>query len=201
MDVQNNLTPGNTSLAHGKPFLLAFSACLIIGYVLYFLALWQSETPPAWVGRLIEGMRQSIKAIETAARISDHPFPAQVMILYASLSTLVLTAYFVYCVFAREDIRRAFNDRFEERLAVIGVTAATRWKIAFAGLFIALCSFSLFPLLLFVHDSGRPSWRVLMFFSPSVGSASFLLLASGVAAWGITLGMWLISQSAVHSKQ
>jgi hypothetical protein len=64
----------------GRPYLVSICAHVIFGYTLYEVALLQSP-PQEWALTAIERLKPTFGALETAARLSEHPFPAQVMIL------------------------------------------------------------------------------------------------------------------------
>lgn len=79
-----------------RPLVVSFFAHVILGYSLYFVALWQTA-PPVWTLNYIEQLKPTLGALETAARLSERPFPAQMMILYAVLSSPMLgMCYFSY---------------------------------------------------------------------------------------------------------
>jgi hypothetical protein len=91
-----------------------------------------------WALDWIEQLKPTFGALDTAARLSDHPFPTQVMILYAFLSTPLLGLYWVYYCFLAyhlaQDTHRGLCEKwgptgfpFTMRLkfAAIGVTALT----------------------------------------------------------------------------
>ena len=69
-----------TESAQRRPLLVSFFVHVILGYSLYVVALWQTA-PPVWALNYIEQLKPTLGALETAARLSDRPFPAQVMIL------------------------------------------------------------------------------------------------------------------------
>lgn len=90
-----------------RPFVESLLVHMVIGYILYVVALTQSE-PPAWAIGYIEQLTPTIHALETAARLSDHPFPAQVMILYSVISAVLLTMLGIYSVYFVKEIRPIF---------------------------------------------------------------------------------------------
>ena len=75
-----------------RQLLVIFIVHMVIGYSLYFVALTPIE-PPVWATGYIEQLKPTLGALETAARLSDRPFPAQVMILYTVISSVLLTMY------------------------------------------------------------------------------------------------------------
>ena len=176
------------SLAHGRPFLVSFMVNVVLGYALYFIALAQSE-PPTWAIGLIEHLKPTVKALQTAARLNAHPFPAQVMILFAAISSVPLTVSFIYYAFFVKQIRQELHQRLCERAQQLGVTAKLRLKFAVSGVFVWILSISLFPMLLLVQDPTSISWRAAGFFSTSIFSVTFLLLASGITALAFVLGL------------
>src|ERR1043165_8577339 len=89
-----NPDPSRTESAQRRPLLVSFFAHVILGYSLYFVALWQIA-PPVWALNFIEELKPTLGALETAVRLSDRPFLAQVMILYAIPSSILLGMYFI----------------------------------------------------------------------------------------------------------
>jgi|CXWL01.1.fsa_nt_gi preprotein translocase subunit SecY len=199
MAVTNPSAP--RSLASGRPFLVGFLVNVVIGYTVYFVALAHPEPPP-WAISYIEQLKPTVKALDIAARISDRPFPAQVMILYAAISAVLLTLYFIYCAFFVTHIRQEFHRRLCERAQQLGVTAKLRLKFAYAGVFMLIISSSLFPMLFYIlgQDPTNISWRAAAFFSPSIASVAFLLLVSGLTALAFVFGPWGIYASTCSFK-
>lgn len=187
-DSRESIDVSPNSLAHGGPFLKGFIVNLVLGYVLYFIAGVLHE-PPMRVSTFIEYLKPTIKALDTAAHLSENPFPAQVVILYAPVSAVLLAAYFIYCTFFVKKIRQELYKHLCERMQLLGVTPKQRLKLAGNGIFVLIISLSLFPMGLLIQDPDNISWRAAGFFSTSVFSVGFLLLTSGVVALGFILGL------------
>lgn len=200
MDIMNNeeknttpatkLEPTN-SLAHGGPFLTGFLVNTALGYVLYFITLALPE-PPAWALGVIEYLKPTIKVLDTAARLNDRPFAAQVTILYAAFSAVPLAAYFLYLAFFVKKIRQAFRRRLHERMQELGgPTVKLRLKLVGAGAITLFFPAVVFPMIFSFH--WPPIGRVVVSsFSTSIFSASILLLMSGLAAFSFITGLAVI---------
>jgi hypothetical protein len=185
--------------AHSRPFWAGLLVNVVIVYSLYFLALAQGE-PPTWAVEYIELLKPIVKALNTAARISHHPFPAQVMILYAAVSAVLLSVYFVYCAFFVKHIREELCRRFSEWMQQFdGGTARQRLKFAGTGVFFILVT-PLWPLILMILSSENIGWREVGLFSPSIGSSTILLLMPIHTAVSCVLGQWFIYVSMRSCK-
>jgi hypothetical protein len=132
MTVTNpDLSP--TGSAVQRQLLVSISAHAILGYSLYFVAVMQTA-PPVWAVNIIEQLKPTLGALDTAARLSQHPFPAQVMILYAVLSSLLLGMYWVYYMFFVNHIIGQESYRGVcERLQQTGFTVKDRLAVGFVG--------------------------------------------------------------------
>lgn len=132
MTVTNpDLSP--TESAGQRQFLVSISAHAILGYSLYFVAVMQTA-PPVWAVNIIEQLKPTLGALDTAARLSQHPFPAQVMILYAVLSSLLLGMYWVYYMFFVNHILGQESYRgMCERLQQTGFPVKKRLAVGFFG--------------------------------------------------------------------
>jgi hypothetical protein len=97
-----------------RPLLVSFFSHVILGYSLYVVALMQTA-PPVWAVNFIEQLKPTLGALDTAARLSQHPFPAQVMILHAVLSSLLLGMYWVYYLFLVKHVRQEMYRRLCEQ--------------------------------------------------------------------------------------
>ena len=93
-----NPDPSRTVSAQLRPLQVSVYVHVILGYSLYMVALLQT-TPPLWALDFIEQLKPTLGALQTAARLSEHPFPAQMMILYAVLSSVLLGMYWAYSLF------------------------------------------------------------------------------------------------------
>jgi hypothetical protein len=185
--------------ATSRPFWAGLLVNLVLGYSLYFIALAEQK-PPTWAIGYIELLKPTVTALNTAARVSDHPFPAQVMILYAAVSAVLLSVYFVYCAFFVKHIREELCRRFSEWMQQFdGGTARQRLKIAGTGVFFLLLTL-LYPLILTALSSENIGWREVGFFSPSIGSGTILLLMPIHTAVSCVLGLWCIYVSKHSCK-
>jgi hypothetical protein len=209
-------------LAENRPFWMGFLVNVLLGYSIYFVALAQSE-PPGWAIGYIEQLKPTLTALETAARLSDRPFPAQVGILYVAISTVLLTVYYLCCAFLVTHIRQGFHRRLCKRVLEVGeavfsesmytehrkpaaqlpqevrVTAKLRLKFAGMGIIWTLVALA-FPVLLMLQDPSSISYRAVGFFSTSLLSFTVLLLLSGIAAVATVIGPWLIYVSGCSFK-
>lgn len=213
-------------LAYGRPILLGFLLYVVIGYALYFVALAQPE-PPAWAIDYIEQLKPTIKALDTASQISDRPFPAQLMIFYVTIGTVLLTIYVIFCAFFVKHIRRELYRRQCERIQEVGeaffsrstdvgrrdpmseqatgtkVSPKLRLKLAAMGIFLTIVSLVPFPMVLTTRDSTNISWRAVAFFSPNFSSVTCLLVASSSVALGCLcgLGYLCLSVSSLQCRE
>lgn len=199
-----------------------------IGYALYVVALAQS-TPPAWAIDYIEQLKPTVKALDVAVRLSDRPFPAQVLILYAMVMTALQATYYIFCTFFVKRMRLELEQRVYERVQKWGdavfsaattyresrahtgvppqevrVTPKMRLKFAGMGVVMVLAALS-FPVVLVAQDPTDISWRAQGFFSPSFLSVTVLLIVSNAVALACMLGPWFIytavgSYIAIESK-
>jgi len=64
-----------TGSAVQRQLLVSISAHAILGYSLYFVAVMQTAQP-VWAVNIIEQLKPTLRALDTAARLSQHPFPA-----------------------------------------------------------------------------------------------------------------------------
>jgi hypothetical protein len=179
--------------------LVGFLVHVVIGYTLYFVALAQPE-PPAWAIGYIELLKPTVKRLETAAQLSDRPFPAQVMILYSAVSTVMLTVYSVYCAFFVKHERREFYRRYCEGLQQPGATPNQWLKGAVAGVGLLIAVGFIWPSVLLFMRMSYFNYQVVALFSSSIGSATVLLLSSGLMALICVIGIWCIYWSICSFK-
>jgi len=179
--------------------LVGFLVHVVIGYTLYFVALAQPE-PPVWAAEYIEQLKPTVKRLETAAQLSDRPFPAQVMILYTAVSTVLLTVYSVYCAFFVKHERREFYRRYCEGLQQPGATPNQGLKSAVAGVGVLIAVGFLWPSILLFMGMSYFNYQVVALFSSSIGSATVLLLSSGLMALLCVIGIWCIYFSICSFK-
>lgn len=117
-----------TESAQLRPLQVSVYIHVILGYSLYVVALLQTS-PPLWALHYIEQLKPTLGALETAARLSDHPFPAQVMILYAILSSLLLGMYWAYSLFF---VNHLFQEAYRgmcEQWQQTGIPVKERLKV------------------------------------------------------------------------
>lgn len=179
--------------------LVGFLVHMAIGYALYFVAQTQLE-PPAWVTGYIEHLKPTIKRLETATQLSDRPFPAQVMILYAAISTVLLTMYFVHCAFFVKHRRQEFYRRYCEGLKQPGRTP-NRWlRFAVTGILVLILYGFIWPNVLLFMRVSYISWEGIALFSSSIFSVTVLLLFSGGMALFCVIGLWSLYLSICSFK-
>ena len=176
-----------------------FCVHVVIGYALYFSTLAQQE-PPAWATGYIEQLKPTVKRLETAAQLSARPFPAQVMILYTAISTVLLTIYSVYCAFFVKHRRREFYRRYCEGLQQPGATPNQGLKFAVAGVVVLIVVGFIWPMILLFMGMGYINFQVAALFSSSISSATALLIFSGLMALSWVIGMWSIYLSICSFK-
>jgi hypothetical protein len=178
---------------------VGFFVHVVIGYGLYFVALAQPE-PPVWAAEYIEQLKPTVKRLETAAQLSDRPFPAQVMILYTAVSTVMLTVYSVYCAFFVKHERREFYRRYCEGLQQPGATPNLGLKGAVVGVGVLIAVGFIWPSVLLFMGMSYFNYQVVALFSSSIGSATVLLLSSGLMALSCVIGIWCIYLSICSFK-
>lgn len=179
--------------------LVGFLVHVVIGYGLYFVARAQPE-PPVWAAEYIEQLKPTVKRLETAAQLSDRPFPAQVMILYTAVSTVLLTVYSVYCAFFVKHERREFYRRYCEGLQQPGATPNLGLKGAVVGVGVLIAVGFIWPSVLLFMGMSYFNYQVVALFSSSIGSATVLLLSSGLMALICVIGIWCIYLSICSFK-
>ena len=115
-----------------RPLLGSVFAHVILGYSLYVVALLQTA-PPVWALNYIEQLKPTLGTLETAARLSEYPFPAEVMILYAILSSILLGMYWVYYLFFVKHIWQETYRGICERWQQTGFPVKKRLQFAALG--------------------------------------------------------------------
>ncbi|SFW20426.1 hypothetical protein [Nitrosovibrio sp. Nv17] len=145
-----------------------------LGYLLYFTARWVE--PPMWALAWIDTLKPTLGALGTAARVSDTPFPAQVVIAYCAFSFLPLMAWTTYWVLLVGESRAILRSR---------AIREPRWKLIYVGLGYALIVLPIcFAGNLYdgTLDKVSIGWRERASLSPGVGSATYLLGGYGTFA-------------------
>lgn len=201
-----NPDPSHTFASQRRPLLVSFFAHVVIGYSLYFVALMQAE-PPVWAIDYIEQLKPTLGALETAARLSDRPFPAQVMILYTVISSILLGMYWVCYIFWVKHIRHEMYRRCCEKWQQPGFRAKERLQIAGIGVAELYVFGYGVPIHYFVEggmvSTDNIHWLGKSLFSSSILSTTLLLVLSvltGVAFVIGPLGVYLsISRFKTHT--
>ncbi|MEQ1525174.1 MAG: hypothetical protein ABL911_00295 [Gallionella sp.] len=198
------LNPFARDFVHAGSFLKGLIVNVVLGYSFYFIARVQQE-PPLWAITFIDHLKPTMKAMNVAARLSDNPFPAQVAILYVAVSTIPLTAYFLYLTFFVKEIRQETYKFFCEKVRQRGgFTGGKRLKLVANGVFVLVISTWIFPSFLLIEDPTSTSRIAANFFSNSIYSVGLLLLGSAVAATCFTTSIATISATIFNfltSKQ
>jgi hypothetical protein len=182
-----------------RPLLVSFYAHVILWYSLYAVALLQTA-PPLWALDFIEQLKPTLGALETAARLSERPFSAQVMILYTVLSSLLLGMYWVYYMFFVNHIICQESYRgMCERWQQTGFPVKERLAAGFVGVALLYTFGYELPISFFVEGGDRyrnylNNWLSSALFSSSILSTTVLLLVSmtaGMAFVFVPLSIYL----------
>ncbi|SFW29582.1 hypothetical protein [Nitrosovibrio sp. Nv17] len=147
----------------------------VLGYVLYFTARWGE--PPTWALAGIETLKPVLGALGNAARVSDVPFPAQVILIYCAFGFPFLTVWAMYRVFVTEDPRK---------IIMPGKNELPRWKLACLGVGQLVLILSFIGICIHEH-TGSIGWEMHAFFSPGFGTATILLIGYGGFAMTIPI--------------
>ncbi len=171
-----------TVSAQLRPLLVSFYAHVILWYSLYGVALLQTA-PPVWALDFIEQLKPTLGALETAARLSERPFPAQVMILYAIPSTLLLGMYWASYMFLVKHNRQEFYRGMCERWGQTGPSVKERLGFAAFGVTLLYAFGYALPVHSFVEGGYwfrgyLNGWMNPALFSSSILSTTCLLLMS-----------------------
>ncbi len=181
-----------------KNFLIGFIVNAVLGYAFYFMAVMMNE-PPTWAHLFIEHLKPTIRALNIAARLNNHPFPAQIIVLYAVTSSIPLSAYFLYAVFCVKKNRSEFYQFFCQRVQEQGgFTFKQRLKMTIHGFFVMTASIAMFPMLLLPEDPHNISRIAAGFLSNSVFSVGLLLLTTGMVALLFTVSFGVISATVFN---
>lgn len=172
-----------------RPVVKSVGVYIVLWYSLYVTA-WAPADPPLWALNGIEQLKPTFGALVTAARLSEHPFPAQVMTLYAFVSTPLLGLYWVYYIVGVQHAVPIMYRTLCERWGHRGIPVAMRLKFAAVGVTALSVCWYVFPVHTVMgggywykgHLSG---WLLPSIRSPSILSTTwFLFLSVGVAmAW------------------
>ena len=142
-----------TVSAQVRTLLVSVYAHVILGYSLYVGALWQTA-PPVWALNFIEQLKPTLGALETAARLSERPFSAQVMILYAILSSILLGMYWGYYMFFVNHICQESYRGMCEQWQQTGIPVKERLKVGATGVALLYAFGYELPIHSFVEGGG-----------------------------------------------
>jgi len=181
-----NLDLSRTVSSQLRPLQVSVYIHVILGCSLYMVALLQT-TPPLWALGFIEQLKPTLGALQTAARLSEHPFPAQMMILYTVLSSVLLGMYWAYSLFF---VNHAFQEAYRgmcEQWQQTGILFKERLKVrlyvgASGVIFLYAFGYEL-PISYFVEGGDRyrdylNNWVSSALFSSSILSTIVLLIVS-----------------------
>jgi hypothetical protein len=175
-----------TVSAQLRPLQVSVYIHVILGYSLYVVALLQTS-PPLWALHYIEQLKPTLGALETAARLSDHPFPAQVMILYAILSSLLLGMYWAYSLFfvnhLFQEAYRGMCEQWQQTGILVKERLKVRLKVGASGVILLYTFGYELPISYFVEGGDRyrdylNNWVSSALFSSSILSTTVLLIVS-----------------------
>ncbi|HEY8095332.1 MAG TPA: hypothetical protein VIE65_04455 [Methylobacter sp.] len=167
------------------PVFAALSIFIVGGYVLYLSALLLPS--PLWAVNTIEWFKPIVKSLQTAASVGllhqENPFPAQVVILYCALATIVLILFCSYWLSFHREVYEVTLANYENKPSK---EKASKRKLLVTGV-IGPLMFSL--MLYWAFWAGRESidWRTIAFYSSNIGSATFLLITGLIAIFIISI--------------
>ena len=179
-----------TVSAQLRPLQVSVYIHVILGCSLYMVALLQT-TPPLWALDFIEQLKPTLGALQTAARLSEHPFPTQMMILYAVLSSVLLGMYWAYSLFfvnhVFQEAYRGMCEQWQQKWQQTGIPVKERLKVrlyvgASGVIFLYTFGYEL-PISYFVEGGDRykdylNNWVSSALFSSSILSTIVLLIVS-----------------------
>ena len=174
-----------TESAQRRSIVVSVYAYVILGYSLYVVALLQTP-PPLWALNYIEQLKPTLGALETAARLSEHPFPAQVMILYTVLSSLLLGMYwFYYMSFVMHIFQESYRGMCKQWQQT-GIPLKERLALGASGVVSLYVVGYELPISFFVEGGDRyrdylNNWVSSALFSSSLLSTTVLLIVSMTA--------------------
>jgi len=142
---------------------------LILGYAIYFIAL-SIAVPPVWINNMIENLKPLLKSLNTAHFVSEYPFPSQILTIYVTFFSIILSAYAIYIIFFIEGVQDSIKDKWRK----MGYSKIKIFCLGFGGLVMGW----MFPLIYFFDESMPVSRQAIQFFSPSFISATRLLFSA-----------------------
>ena len=176
-----------------RPLQVSVYIHVILGYSLYLVALLQTA-PPGWALHYIEQLKPTLRALETAARLSESPFSAQVMILYAVLSSLLLGMYWAYHMFfvnhLFQEAYRGIWEQWQQTGISLKERLKVRLKVGASGVMLLYTIGYELPISYFVEGGDRyrdylNNWVSSALFSSSILSTTVLLTVSMIAGAAI----------------
>lgn len=112
------------------------------------------------------------------------------MILYTAVSSVMLMVYSVYCAFFVKHERREFYRRYCEGLQQPGATPNFGLRGVVIGVVVLIAVGFIWPSVLLFMEMSYFNYQVVALFSSSIGSATVLLLSSGLMALCPVIGIW-----------
>ncbi len=181
---ESKLTQPN--LAHcekqrlARVFFLGTGLFIAVGYALYFSACLLP--PPVWALELIEALKPTFGSLVKSEHVSNSPFPAQVVIVYAAFSSVALMIWFGCWLLIDKEYRCATQRNMYTK---------TRIKL----LVIALGNvFLLFPgWIWFISNKNiNIGWQARALFSSNLTSVSLHLLSWVIMSLIIPFGIYAL---------
>lgn len=166
-----------------RPIWIACILFIALGYGLYFIA---SMAPtPEWGRELIEYLAGSVKALDTAAQVAalkgNDPFPAQIVILYCAIGSILFAGW---CLYAGAVDNRMLEELVLNYKAMPSKSRPSKFRLFVASSTAAGVTF-LGWVILFLLNSKTISWRDAAFYSASVHSTTFLIACCVIFAISI----------------
>lgn len=160
-----------------EPILGIIFLYLLLGYALYFAAL--SVEPSGLNLGWFEALKAYVKSIRTATRVAalrnESAFPAQIIIMYCAIGTVLVAAWAAWYSTGIQYRNRLIKD--------FSAGGYSRFRYAVVGIFLLVLP--VFFLTIFFMDTKIISWRDHVLFSSSLKSASFLLVSSAIVGMGV----------------
>jgi hypothetical protein len=185
-----------------RPLVRSVVVYVVLWYSLYITA-WVPTDPPLWALDWIEQLKPTFGALETAARLSEHPFPAQVMTLYAFFSTPLLGLYWVYYIVGVRHAVPIMYRNLCEGWGHRGIPVAMRLKLAAIGVTLLTTCWYVFPVHTLMgggywYNGYLSGWLLPSILSPSILSTTWFLFLSVAVAMASVLGLFGIFMALVR---